>query len=304
MKALRVLLGMLVGNIVGGLLCLLATWLARYFGYYGALIVYPNLIIIPFVIGLVTAWFWRPLKLSIGSYALYSILCTSLGIGCASLVFREGVICLIIVSPILYVFVFAGALAGRVWFRTNRQKLNLCMAPLLALLVASEPLARVEKEAIVTDEILIHASPAKIWPHITSFPEIRVAPRFWLFRLGLPRPVATTCAGDFVGADRRCIFSGGAVFRETVAEISPLEKLTFDIVELPRDPELIGHLTPHRGQFELRDNRDGTTTLIGRTWYSLHVRPLWYFDWWTHRIFRAVHLCVMENVREQSEKGN
>ena len=55
-------------------------------------------------------------------------------------------------------------------------------------------------------------------------------------------------------------------------------------------------------QFELRDNHNGTTTLIGRTWYTLHVRPVWYFDWWTRYIFRAVHLRVMENVREQSEK--
>lgn len=304
MKVLRILLGMVVGNIVGGLLCLLATWIARWFGYYGPLIVYPNLIVIPFVIGLVASWFWKPLKLTIGSYALDSIACTSIGIGCAWLVFREGVICLIIVSPALYVFLFAGALAGRVWFRTDRQNLNLCMAPLLVLLVSGEPLARVQKEAVVTDEILIHAPPAKVWPHITSFPEIKAGSGYWLFRLGLPRPMATTCEGDFVGAERQCIFSGGAVFRETVAEIVPLEKLTFDIVELPPDPELIGYLTPHRGQFELRDNHDGTTTLIGRTWYSLHVRPLWYFDWWTHQIFRAVHLRVMQNVREQSEKGN
>ncbi len=84
-------------------------------------------------------------------------------------------------------------------------------------------------------------------------------------------------------------------------ELVPLEKLTFEIVESPRDPELVGHLTAHRGQFLLRGNADGTTTLAGSTWYTLHVRPLWYFDLWTHHIFRAVHLRVMEDIRRRAE---
>jgi hypothetical protein len=281
-----------------------ATLLAGHFQNYIVVIVYPNLLIIPFVIGLAAAWFWRPLNLSIGRCALHSLSCTVLGLAGAWLIFREGTICLIIISPLLYPLLLAGALAGRIWFRADRTKLNLSLVPVLALVIAAEPLTRADKQGVATDEILIHAPPAKVWPHITSFPEISTASKFWLFRLGLPRPMATTCAGDYVGAERRCIFSGGAVFQETVAEIASNEKLTFDIVGSPADPELIGHLTAHRGQFELRDNHDGTTTLVGRTWYSLHVRPGWYFDWWTRQIFRAVHLRVMENVREQSEKGN
>jgi hypothetical protein len=304
MKASRLLGGMLAANVIGGLLCVIATWVAGHSGNYVAAILYPNLIIIPFAIGLIAAWFWKPLKLTIGRCALHSILCTLVGLGAASLVFREGTICLIIISPLLYAFLLAGVLAGRIWFREDRNKLNLSVFPLLALVIVNEPLIRVDEQAVATDEILIRAPPAKVWPHVTSFPAISAAPTFWLFRLGLPRPMATTCAGNFVGADRRCIFSGGAVFRETVAEITPNEKLTFDIVESPPNPELIGHLTPHRGQFELRDNHDGTTTIIGRTWYSLQVRPQWYFNWWTRHIFRAVHLRVMENVREQSEKGD
>ena len=87
--------------------------------------------------------------------------------------------------------------------------------------------------------------------------------------------MTTTVAGDFVNADRRCIFSHDAVFKERVVELVPGENLTFDIVDAPKDPELVGHLTFHRGQFILRDNVDGTTTLVGSTWYTLHVRPIW-----------------------------
>lgn len=301
MKWRRLLLGMVVGNLAGVLLCLHASWLSRISGNSGALIVYPNLVAIPFAIGLVAAWVWKPLNLTIGRCVLHSLSCVFLGLGGAWLVFREGVICLVIIFPILYAFLLGGVLVGRVWFRSDRGNLNLTLFPLLALVAISEPLVRHDQRAVVTDELLVHASPQQIWPHLTSFPEIKAPPRFWLFRLGLPKPMSTTAAGDFVGADRRCNFSGGAVFRERVVELAPNERLTFDIVESPPDPELIGHLTPHRGEFELRDNHDGTTTLIGRTWYSLHVRPLWYFDWWTRHIFRAVHLRVMQNVRKRSE---
>ena len=75
------------------------------------------------------------------------------------------------------------------------------------------------------------------------------------------------------------------------------------MVELPNDPELIGHLTPKRGRFELRANGDGTTTLVGTTWYGLHVHPRWYFDAWTRHIFRAVHLRVMADVKRRAEQS-
>ena len=66
-----------------------------------------------------------------------------------------------------------------------------------------------------------------------------------------------------------------------------------------------GHLDEHWsawfGGLVLTREGDGTTTLIGRTWYNLHVRPAWYFDWWTHEIFRSVHLRVMNNVKRLAE---
>jgi hypothetical protein len=299
---------MVVGNASGALLCVLAVLLEKHVKLDAgsnqfAMIAYPTLASIPCMIGFVASYVWKPLQLTVGRTALYSLYCVLLAVAGAFIAFHEGAVCLIIVSPLLYVFVFLGASMGRIWFRVDRNKLNLCMFPPLVLVAVGEPVIRVDQTAVETDEILIHAAPQKVWPHVTSFPKITDEPRFWLFRVGLPMPMATTSKGDFVGADRRCIFNHGAVFREKVAEIVPNEKLTFDIVEPPSDPELIGHLTAERGQFELRDNHDGTTTLIGRTWYALHVRPLWYFDWWTQTIFRAVHLRVMENVREMSEKG-
>jgi len=215
---------------------------------------------------------------------------------------HEGIVCLIIVYPALYTLILTGLLLGRIWFKPDYTKLQLSIFPLLLLLTATDAFYSSTERAVVTDEILIQATSDKVWPHVLAFPEIPQRPDYWIFRLGLPYPTQTTNGGNFVGADRQCMFSDGIVIKERVAEIVPNEKLTFDIIEQPTHPEAYGHITLHRGRFELRDNKNGTTTLIGSSWYTLHVRPVWYFDLWTGDMTRAVHLRVMRHVRRLAEE--
>lgn len=314
------LTGTVAANIATGLLyagvCLVyallaeTRWAGNIFGRGDAAAVamavvfgLPSFILVPMLGGVVASYFWKTVQPGIGKTALGTLAVTFLAMVGAAVIWREGVICLLIVSPLFYLMVFAGALLGRIWFRHSPSRMHVTILPLLAMLAFGEPLARSDRTGVVVDEIRIKAPLAKVWPQLASFPAIPAPPRFWMFRLGLPYPVETTSEGDFVGAGRRCIFSGNMVFEEKVVACVPGADLTFDIIGLPRHPELIGHITPSRGQFLLRDNGDGTTTLVGSTWYTLHVRPLWYFDWWTHRIFRAVHLRVMEDVRQRAERG-
>jgi hypothetical protein len=293
---------MLAANAVGLVVCLAVVHLWPSATPLSSVINYPNLVLVPVLMGFVAAWIWRPLNLGIGWTFSHSLTLTALGIGLAAMLFGEGRICILILSPLLFSGVLAGTLTGRVVFRRKTDELNALIAPGLCLLVIMEPgLRGAPISSVVTDEVVIAAPASKVWPHVLRFADIRERPDYWLFRLGLPYPVSTTSAGDFVGADRACVFSGGATFVERVSELQPERLLTFDILQMPRDPELIGHLDATRGQFELRNNGDGTTTLIGRTWYVLHVRPGWYFKWWTHAIFRAVHLRVMENVQRLAE---
>ena len=82
----------------------------------------------------------------------------------------------------------------------------------------------------------------------------------------------------------------------------PGKDLTFDIVHQPRDPEIMGHVDILRGQFLLKDNGNGTTTVTGNSWYKLYVFPTWYYDLWAESIVRNVHIRVMEHIKELSEK--
>ncbi len=301
------LIGVVVADVATGLLyvgiTLLLFSVSKHGAFQQAVVIFglPSFILIPLFGGFLASYCWRRLNPGIGATALGVLGMTLPGLAGAAVFLGEGLICLLIVCPLFYVVVFTGALLGRIWFKSDPTRLRLCILPLLVLFAAGEPLTRADRTSVVTDEMLIHASADKVWAKVTAFPAIQAPPRYWMFRIGLPYPVETTSDGDFAGADRRCIFSDGMVFGEKVVEWVPRENLTFDITELPQHPELIGHITPHRGQFLLRDNGDGTTTLTGSTWYTLHVRPLWYFDWWTEQIFRAVHFRVMEDIRRRAE---
>lgn len=309
----RLLLGMIVGNGVAVVMCLVAAgvlwWANNDPGGTASLVsaaaikvfTWPSLCMLPMVIGFCAAWVWKPLEPTVGQVLLYSFWCTIVGLAMATIFLREGVVCLLIISPLIYGGIIAGALIWRAWFSRGRGKVNVWLAPFVALMVVIEPAFREAHQSVVTDEIRINASPKNVWPHVLAFTTIPAPPDFWLFRVGLPYPSETMNAGNFAGASRTCRFSENLDFKETISEFEPGRRLTFEIVEVPPHPELLGHLNPYRGQFELRDNGDGTTTLVGRTWYNLYVRPAWYFDLWTHHIFRAVHLRVMHNVQQLAE---
>jgi hypothetical protein len=299
------MLGILVAPGIGGVLLFGVTWFVDAYreNDVSALVAWPSFFLIPFLVGLVAAWFWRRLNRSLAISFLDALWILLISLAAAAIILREGVVCLVIVSPLVYVFLFTGILVGRLCFRPNYSKLHLTIFPLLALMTLGESLYHSEQQAVVTDRIIIHAPPAKVWPNVLAFPEIPDPPNYWIFRLGLPYPTQTTNGGNVVGADRQCIFSNGVVIKERVAEFVPNEKLTFDVAEQPTDPEAYGHITLHRGQFVLQDNHDGTTTLIGSSWYTLHVRPRWYFDLWTRDMSRAVHLRVMNHIRRVSEES-
>ncbi len=211
------LVGILVGDAVVVLLYAAGALLLNELNALGMLGL-PSFLLVPVLGGLVASYIWRTLRPTIGVTCLNTVWMTLLALLGGALVFHEGVICLAIVSPLFFISVLAGSLFGRILFKTYPTRLRLSLLPLLLLGVLSEPLTRDARESVITDEILIHAPAAKVWSQLTSFPEIPSPPRFWLFRLGLPYPLATTSEGDFVNAERQCIFSHGAIFKERVRE--------------------------------------------------------------------------------------
>ena len=64
---------------------------------------------------------------------------------------------------------------------------------------------------------------------------------------------------------------------------------------------MAGHIQILRGQFILKVNPDGSTRLIGKSWYRLRVYPAWYYGLWAEDITRQVHLRVMKHIKRLAE---
>jgi hypothetical protein len=295
------LLGYVVSNTMAFVLIGLGKLLLDHNQGGMGLLVASEFIIVPMLMGIICAWFWRPLELSTSRVTWRSIYTTLIAILLSAVFLGEGFICLLIVSPLIFCFVISGAFIGRSMFKKDNQTLNLSIMGLLIILFISDSLSKHQYENMVSDSIVINAPVDKVWPNVVSFKPIKQKNNYWLFKIGMPSPMATTVTGNYVGAGRKCIFSNGYVFGEKIVTYQPNKDLTFDIMDQPRDPEIMGHIDIERGQFLLKDNGNGTTTVIGNSWYKLYVFPVWYYDIWAQSITRNVHLRVMEHIKEISE---
>src|ERR1700731_2950221 len=149
---LTLIIGMLVANLVGDVLLFgVAVLVAQFKGDTQGALALPSFFLLPFIVGLVAAWFYRRLNRSIGITFLDALWVSLVGVGAAAIVLREGVVCLIIVFPALYGLILTGLLLGRIWFRPDYSKLQLSIFPLLVLLTLTDAFSSSTKRAMVTD---------------------------------------------------------------------------------------------------------------------------------------------------------
>ncbi len=306
MKAQKILTGIVVANTFAILTIAFTKWLSWHHGLLndlGGVFIYSDFIIVPILMGIIAAYFWRDLSLSGGKYTLFAICNATVAIVGASIFLKEGYICLIIISPLLFGFTIGGTFIGKVMFKKNKNTLNVSVISLLLIVTTLDAFTAKPYENMVSDTMTINAPSEKVWQYVVAYEPIKEKENYWLFQAGMPSPVQSTVDCFCQGGGRKCIFSNGYVFDEKMVVYKPNIDLTFDITHQPRDPEIMGHIDILRGQFLLKDNGDGTTTLTGNSWYRLYVMPTWYFDTWASSITRNVHLRVMEHIKKLSEKN-
>ncbi|MEO6981189.1 MAG: hypothetical protein ABI113_22540 [Mucilaginibacter sp.] len=291
----------LLGFVVPHVFAMAAIGLTKYTEVDSGALIFSEFIVIPIVMGIISAWFWRGLELPGRRLSLFSIYNTLIAIACSYVFLHEGSICLLIVSPLIFGFLVFGVFTGDWMFARNNQKLNVSIIATLLFIFVADSLSTHNYENMVSDTITVNAPPDKVWKNVVAFKRIKQPNNYWLFRIGMPSPVESTVTGYYEGAGRKCIFSNGYIFDEKIATYQPGVNLTFDVTHQPRDPEIMNHIDILRGQFLLKDNKDGTTTLTGNSWYRLYVFPVWYYDIWAESITRNVHLRVMEHIKELSE---
>jgi hypothetical protein len=298
-----VILGILVANILAMGIMAVSKLIADGDSGMTNVFVFTDFFILPFFMGIVCAWFWKDLTMGGGAYTLFAIVNSLVAIGASAVFLKEGVICLVIVSPLIMGLNIAGVFVGKALFRRKKNTLNVSVMALLLLIGAADLLSEHRYESMVSDTLQINAPVAEVWKYVVAYEPNTAKEDYWLFQVGMPSPLQSTVDCYCEGGNRKCIFSNGYVFDEKMTVYQPEKELTFIITNQPRDPEIMGHIDIQKGQFLLKDNGNGTTTLVGNSWYRLYVFPAWYFDTWAASITRNVHLRVMKHIKLLSEKN-
>lgn len=304
----RIFYGILAANLVSIVLVGAGKYLATYLegnetGNGSGIFIFSSFVIVPIIMGAISAWYWHPLQMKTRAYIGWSAINTIVACVASFIFLKEGVICLLIVSPLILIFIVTGALLARMLYNRKNNTLNSSLAGLVLVVLIADTFSSHKNVQLVSDTIIVNAPIEKVWPYVVEYKPITLKEDYWLFQIGMPSPVESTVDGHEAGSGRKCIFSNGYVFDEKMIVYKPNEELTFDILTQPHDPEIMGHIDILRGQFILKDNGDGTTTVIGNSWYKLYVFPGWYFNLWSKSITRNVHLRVMEHIKILSEEN-
>jgi hypothetical protein len=300
-------LGMLAGVILSIAAVAFSTLFLRLYGY-------GLFIASPFVIGMTTAYLANRHADVGGNRTITLVLC-SLGLGGLALLGLafEGVICLLIASPLIAAMGVVGGLFGRALARMGTRRrggslMSIAFVPLLMVGEAALP-PRADFDNVASIEV--DAPPAAVWDavvHMGPIPDAPAAP----FRWGLAYPMRGEIMGTGVGALRRGVFSTGVAY-EKVTEWEPDRKLSFIVLS---DPPTMREFSPYqhvnaphqRGYFKTLDARftitplaDGKTRLSLATRHELDLEPALY---WTPFAIWATHANkarVLRHFRQQAE---
>ena len=285
----------------------------------GGLLMLCFLLLTPLALGAVTAHFtpraadgwWRRI---FGPF-----LAVLLFLGAALLFHLEGMICVLMISPLFILTSWAGAEVYRLL--TDRDDsgprntyvvagfvlLPFLLAPLENQLGTPTAFRRVE------NSIIIKAPVAAVWRHIVrvapiSARELGPSP---VDRIGFPRPVEATLSYEGVGGVRHATFERGVEFIETVDAWEPLRRISFSIkpntATIP-PTTFDEHVTVGgrffdvlRGTYELQPLGPGRTRLVLFSQQRLSTRLNPYAGLWTDYVMREIQGRILTVVARRSE---
>ncbi len=282
-----------------------------YFKEYG----WTVFTLVPFLLGLIPTLVFGAVR-GISRNQALKIGFATLGIFCATtLLFAiEGIICIIMASPIMALSTLVGSLIGY-WLVKNKkanskQVYSFVLLPVIFISVDS--VISTTEYLEVRSSIEINAPIDKVWENIISFGQID-EPEEWIFKTGIAYPTHAEIKGKGVGAIRYCNFTTGS-FVEPITVWNEPDLLKFDVQEQPtpmrelnpfwdvHPPHLDGYFQSKRGQFKLTELENGNVKVEGTTWYNIHIHPVEYWDIWSKFILHEIHFRVLKHIKKESEK--
>lgn len=272
---------------------------------------------VPFLLGSISSFAYSYFeKRTLKQYVKISFLTLLVSCGLLILIRIEGIVCVIMASPVVSLFVFLGALIAYLTRGASKRKttallsVNILLVPLLMSLesqISSDENGLIE----VRTSKIINASKEEVWKQVIAFPEIP-EPTEILFKTGVAYPISSRIEGDSVGAVRYCEFTTGA-FVEPITVWDAPNHLQFQVEEQPvplkefierRVPEnMYKYFVSTKGEFRLTGLEDGRTKLEGTTWYYHKIKPVGYWKLWSTFIIHSIHGRVLNHIKNVSENG-
>jgi hypothetical protein len=305
----------LSGSLVTAAMTVISTILStQLLGNYG----WGLFIGLPFCLGLTsTLIYGYHEKRSLRSCLGVALLALAMSGGALLIFALEGAVCLLMALPLAVPLALAGAAVGYClhlhrFAKPYADRVMLGVSLIIPAYMGAEHFSSPEPPLLkVVSTVDVDAPPDEVWKNVIAFPELP-APRDFLFQIGLAYPQRATITGRGPGALRHCVFSTGA-FVEPIEIWDEPRLLKFSVTENPppmqewtiypaiHPPHLHGFLVSKGGQFQLTSLPGKRTRLEGTTWYSHTMWPVTYWQLWSDQIIHAIHLRVLNHVKNLSE---
>ncbi|MBF9255682.1 hypothetical protein I2I11_20460 [Pontibacter sp. 172403-2] len=272
--------------------------------------------LVPFVIGLITAYYHDSVTSSrkIGVIAMPLISIVGF-VGLSVFFGMEGVICALMALPIFLFMALLGGLVGVQVFERNRSKVHVLLWVILPFL-----LAPFENYFGLTDKIfsehttiVINSDDETVWGNITRVSRISESENnSSLFQvMGFPRPIEAELDTVAVGGIRKAIFARGLFFTERVTQMNPLKVLAFSIEADPNsippkaldEHVLVGgkYFDVLEGKYEIKRISSDKIILHLTSQFRLSTRFNFYSGLWSKLIMSDIQKNILEIIKKRSE---
>jgi hypothetical protein len=233
--------------------------------------------------------------------------------------FWEGLICIVMFTPIAMVASSVGGLvAGLIARRVESRRANnvsvVCVMFLPLLMSGFEQRFLGERDLRNVESVVdIQAAPAVVWKNIERVPRIDPAElqRSWSHAIGFPNPVEATLSREGIGGIRHATFEGGVLFIETVDVWEPERRLGFSIraqTEQIPPTTLDEHVTVGgkffdvlHGEYFLESLSGGGTRLHLVSRHRVSTDFNWYAHLWTDAVMNDLQQRILRVVKNRSE---
>ncbi len=138
------------------------------------------------------------------------------------LVLKEGVVCVLILSPLWLTSGLLGSFSTFYLRRFLTKGRTYCLTALalpLAVIVVEPSVPMPRQDYAVTRSIVVFASPERIWPFLRGIADVRAGEGRWNVSqdiVGIPRPLSARLIGEGIGAERLASWGMNIAFRERV----------------------------------------------------------------------------------------